>query len=360
MTELLANPYIGTGLPDANALEPGQIRTDPGPAIALYGHCPIAQETPLLQPAKLAADFDVGSIALKDERGRMELGSFKALGAAHAIAKLAAKAKGDHISRDFQDALAGQTFVCASAGNHGLSMAAGAQVFGANAVVYIADSVPQAFAEQLATKGAKVVRHGANYEASMQAAKRAAIEYDWQLLSDSTWPGYHEPAQDVMEGYLIMGAEIARQIDEPPTHVFLQAGVGGLAAACAATVRDTWGNNPKICVVEPDFAPALMDSIAAGKALVTAGPISNMGRLDCKEPSHLALKYLAEQADYFMTITDAEASAAVATLGAQNIETTPSGVAGFAGFINADRAKLGIGAQSRILVVISEAPTDED
>ena len=156
--------------------------------------------------------------------------------------------------------------------------------------VFVAETVPEAFADRLRRKGTEVVRAGATYEASMAEAERQAAENGWQLLSDSTWPEMTSPGRDVMEGYLIMGEEIKHQIPEPPTHVFLQAGVGGLAAACASSARTNWGKEVTIIVVEPEAAPALQASIAAGKPVVAPGPVSNMGRLDCKEPSHLAVE----------------------------------------------------------------------
>ncbi|MEO1918678.1 MAG: pyridoxal-phosphate dependent enzyme [Paracoccaceae bacterium] len=251
--------------------------------------------------------------------------------------------------------------VCASAGNHGLSMAAGARIFGADAVVYLSDTVPEEFAGRLTAKGAKVVRAGANYEASMAAALKVAEENGWELLSDSSWEGYTELPRDVMEGYLIMGTEAADQLSLPPTHIFLQAGVGGLAAACAAAARHYWGDAPKIFVVEPEYAPALFESIAASQAVTAKGPTSIMGRLDCKEPSHLALKYLAKEADGFITISEAEALAAVEDLKAHGLAASPSAAAGYAGLNSAgDKLQeLGLAPDSRIMVYLTEGPVDE-
>ena len=174
-----------------------------------------------------------------------------------------------------------------------------------------------------------------------------------------------------------MGAEAADQIVQPPSHIFLQAGVGGLAAACTAAARTYWGKlfnlpaisfskrrrpvlckSPKIYVVEPEYAPALMDSILAEKAVVSKGPISNMGRLDCKEPSHLALKFLAAEADAFVTVSDGEATDAVEILARHGVATSPSGAAGLAGLVRATGAAAGLGidARARVLVYISEGP----
>jgi len=353
---ILLNRFRETGLPEAS-LAAGEICTNPGAAQALFAKCPVAKPTPLHSLPELAARLGVANIDIKDERTRMGLGSFKALGAAFAIAKAADAAMAKNPALPVEEALAERVFVCASAGNHGLSLAAGAQVFGAKAVVYLSETVPADFAARLEAKGARVMREGAQYEASMEAAKAAAKTRGWTLLSDSSWPGYTELPRDVMEGYLIMGAEVAAQLATPPSHIFLQAGVGGLAAASAAAARHYWGAAPKIYVVEPDYAPALLGSIKAGRPLASKGPVSGMGRLDCKEPSHLALKYLAREADGFITISEAEAASAVEGLRAQGLAASPSAVAGYAGFLCA-REKLGLTADSRVLITLTEGPVD--
>jgi diaminopropionate ammonia-lyase len=360
MQELMANPHRGIGLDGIPGVPNEPVSTDIAGARALFANCPAADRTPLRRVPELAAQSGVGTIHLKDERARMGLGSFKALGAAYAIAKMAmAEAGGD--ADKARSALAGMTFVCASAGNHGMSVAAGARLFGAKAVIYLAETVPIAFAARLEAKGAMVMREGPDYAASMAAALNAADENGWFLLSDSSWEGYTAPARDVMEGYLIMAGEAADEIDQAPTHIFLQAGVGGLAAACTAAARAIWGDEPVIIVVEPDRAPALIESVRAGMPLHAGGPESNMGRLDCKEPSFLALACLAREADHFMTVTDEEAERAVALLGRHGIETSPSGVAGVAALLHMPegaREKIGIGRTSRLLAYISEGPVD--
>lgn len=343
------NPVRGIGIPEVGDLEPGEIVTDPKAARALFARCPHAAPTPLLSNDILAQRLGIGALYIKDERSRMGLGSFKALGAAYAIAKRAA-AKGGPLSDD--------TFICASAGNHGLSMAAGARVFGAKACVYLAETVPEAFADRLRREGAEVVRAGAVYEDSMAAAEKAAVTQGWTLLSDSSWTGYAEPARDVMEGYLIMTAEIADILADAPTHVFLQAGVGGLAAGSAAAIRHFWGAKPCIVVVEPEAASCLMDSVKAGRGVTVEGPVSEMGRLDCKTPSHLALRYLAHEADFFVCLSDEAVHETLILLAALDLHSTPSGAAGIAAVHHAGvhGLALGLGRDSRVLTYLSEGP----
>lgn len=315
---------------------------------ALLARCPAHAETPLHDLPDLAAQAGAGRLFVKDERGRMGLGSFKALGAAHAIAREAVAAD----ARDPGQALAARTFVTASAGNHGLSVAAGARLFGARAVVVLADTVPESFATRLRDKGARVVRAGQTYADSMAAAAAMAAGNGWTLLSDSSWPGYADLPLRVMEGYLHLAAEAAAQIGVAPTHLVVQAGVGGLAAAVAAHARRTWGDAPCIVVVEPAAAPALAESIAAGRVVDTEGPASCMGRLDCKTPSLVALNGLGRDADLFVTIDEDEARAGVAALAAAGIDTTPSGAAGVAALLSG----LGLPGDARVLAYVTEGP----
>tara|TARA_R110002074_G_scaffold127564_3_gene266829 strand:- start:2216 stop:3253 length:1038 start_codon:yes stop_codon:yes gene_type:complete len=315
---------------------------------ALIARCPVAAETPLVDAEAIAAQADVDEVWVKDERGRMGLGSFKALGAAYVIAHDASLG----MAR-------GQTYVTASAGNHGMSVAAGAAAFGAASVVYIAEPVPEAFALRLAEQGAEVVRAGATYEASMEAAMQAAQDRGWALLSDSSWPGYTARPHRLMEGYLVLMAEVIAQMPRVPSHMFLQAGVGGLAGACAALARKAWGDVPRIIVVEPEAAPALHGSVAAGCPVESSGPVSDMGRLDCKMPSLIALKGLARDADAYALITEGEGQAGAGTAMVAGLPSTPSGAAGIAGLLaltEAQRADIGLDATSVVFCVLSEGP----
>ncbi|WP_223420856.1 pyridoxal-phosphate dependent enzyme [Tateyamaria pelophila] len=345
--KILQNPFRGMGLGGDALADIPFPSTDASAPLALLARCPRAAQTPLHDAPEVAAASGVAVVRIKDERGRMGLGSFKALGAAYVIARDAAEGRAQ-----------GQTYVTASAGNHGLSVAAGAAAFGAQAVIYIAETVPESFADRLRGMGAEVVRSGATYEASMEAAMQAAGQGGHVLLSDSSWAGYTDRPYRVMEGYLALMAEVLAQIDVPPTHLFLQAGVGGLAGAAAAIARQEWGDQTRIMVVEPEAAPALIASIEAGMPVETTGPVSAMGRLDCKVPSLIALKGLARDADDFVTITEAEGTDGAARADTFGFATTPSGGAGMSVLLTCaeHRATLGLDASARVLVILSEGP----
>ena len=321
----------------------------------LLSLCPKANETPLIMNEKLSQQCDVAEVWVKDERKRMGMGSFKALGAAYVIAQQAM----DRSEPDIRMALKGVTYVTASAGNHGLSVAAGARVFGAESVVFLPKSVPDVFVARLSEFGARVVRCSGAYESSMSEARIASEKNGWVFLSDSSWPGYTEIPRQVMEGYFVMVAEatdMLQKLGKRPTHIFVQAGVGGMAAAVATYTRYVWGQSTQIIVVEPESAAALMESVRNGRVTRTDGPVSTMGRLDCKEPSFIALRTLAHEANVFLTIDDNEAISAMPVLAASGLQTTTSGGAGVAALILAggNRAELNITQESQILTFVTE------
>lgn len=352
--DVLRNPYRGGGKFVADM---------PFPSVAaqrvadLLVHCPAAAETPLVDVTGLSP---IEALWIKDERQRMNLGSFKALGAAYVIARHAQDIAQQTGASLEDQPLAVRTYVTASAGNHGLSVAAGARVFGARAVVYIGAGVPESFAQRLRAQGADVVREGADYAASMSAAAQAAQDNGWTLLSDSSWAGYSELPYILMEGYVHMAAEAVAQCPDVPTHIFLQAGVGGLAGAVAAYARHAWGDAPQIIVVEPEAAPAIFQSIAQGAVVFADGPQSIMGRLDCKEPSLIALNGLARDADICVTLSDETVAGHLPAMAAHGIATSASGGAGVAAVLDDElRAQLCIDADARVLCIVSEGPDTE-
>ena len=348
--KILHNPFRKTTTPLGTG---GFVKDDSAPVLELLSACPAYKPSPLTTNTTL--DQSIKTLYFKDERSRMGLGSFKALGAAYVIAKIAATRLKDKITdpEAVKTCLSDMCFVSSSAGNHGLSLAAGARIFGAKSVIYLSETVPKDFATRLQTFGATVVIEGTDYDASLKAAIKAAQDNGWYLLSDTTWDGY-TGGVDVMEGYLAIGAELETQITAP-SHIFLQAGVGGLAGAMAAYARKIWGQTPIICVVEPDRAPALFNSIKAGESVYADGDASSMGRLDCKEPSLTALNSLARDCDAFMLLSDEFVETAITALDAHDLTTSPSGGAGYAGFVAAkDAGELALNADSRVLIILSE------
>jgi len=136
-----------------------------------------------------------------------------------------------------------------------------------------------------------------------------------------------------------------------PSHVYLQAGVGGMAAAVAYMIRENWAVQPQIIVVEPEAAPCLRASKSAGEMVTVEGPVSIQGRLDCKAPSMLAFEILRRTANHYVTVSDAVAQAAAEMSADLGMASTPSGAAGLAALL-VDQA--GSSPPRAPLVILSE------
>lgn len=306
------------------------------------------------------------SVYAKDETQRMGLGAFKALGAPYAVARILDDAwrekTGETLTpermgdADIREFAASHTFVCASAGNHGMGVAAGAAAMGGKARIHLARTVPEGFADRLKALGAEVVRSGDIYEESVAAAIADADRTGDTHLADGTWEGYTEIPKWVMEGYCVIAEELRVAFEASgnwPTHVYIQAGVGGLAAAMAHMIRLNWAEQPELIIVEPEAAACLKKSHLAGKPTRGDGPESNMGRLDCKDASIVAWHVLERCDVSYVTLSEVEGQAAANALADKGIGTTPSGAAGYGALIKQTNENL-IGKGARPLVVISE------
>ena len=345
----------------ATRTAPGRrrFRASPDRPLDMLRRCPAYAATPLRALPGLAATLGLGALHAKDETGRMGLGSFKALGGVFAVAQTIAEAAGtsDPASDEAARIAAGMTFITASAGNHGLSLAAGARVFGARAAIVLPSLAPEGLAGRIRSTGAEVVRIAGSYDDAVACALDMARSRGWLLLADGSWDGYVERPALVMEGYTVLAEECRATFEasgEWPSHVLLQAGVGGFAAAVAGHVREHWARQPVIVVVEPEAAPCLMRSVEAGRLVRAEGPVSNMGRLDCKVASLLGFETLRHEADVFATVGDDEAATAAGTLARHGMATTPSGAAALAAL-----GELAPGPDSRCLIVVSEGPVGD-
>ena len=205
------------------------------------------QPTPLVSLTALAAKIGVGGILYKDEGPRFGLGSFKALGGSYAAQRLLQRQisarLGHEVSLEdirtgtYRSEAAEITLVSATDGNHGRSLAWGCQRFGAPCRIYIHAEVSEGRAQAMRDLGADVIRIAGDYDASVILAKQEAADNGWFVVSDTSWEGYSQPPRDVMAGYGVMTQEICDSLEQAPTHVFLQGGVGGLAAGGVAGFR---------------------------------------------------------------------------------------------------------------------------
>lgn len=340
------------------------------------------KETPLVSLPALAGSLGVGSIHLKDEGHRLGLGSFKALGGAYALIKLVQKQASERLGRPVptseilapatREIASDMVFACATDGNHGRSVAQGAQLVGATAVIFVHSGVSKQRIDAIAQFGAHIIRVAGNYDDSVAEAARVATQKGWTILSDTSWPGYEDIPGLVMQGYTILAREAVCAMPASPTHVFLQAGVGGFAAAIAAYLAIRLGSErPHITIVEPQRAACLYESAIAGqtKRIHETEP-TIMAMLECYEPSMIAMNILERIADGFMTVEE-EAAPAIMRRLAHPLGADPaiisgeSGGVGLAGLVALLRDQpiaqhIHLGPSSRILVINTEGATDPE
>lgn len=341
-------------------------------------------ETPLVALPGHAARLGIGALHYKDEAGRFGLGSFKSLGGAYAVFRLlqatlrARGAAGEITASDlergrFSERTSQITVCCATDGNHGRSVAWGARKFHCRCVVYLHENVSAGREMAIAAYGAEIVRTPGGYDESVRCAAADAERNGWTVVSDTSWPGYQIVPRDVMHGYTVMADEVVRRLEpDPPTHVFVQAGVGGLAAAVCARFGHRFGKSrPKFIVAEPARAACLFESARRGRsAAVQIGEETVMACLSAGEPSPLAWSVLDQGADAFMTLGEALAPEAMRALASGENGDLPivAGESGAAGFAALDAAcadsalgrRLGLTAESRVVVFGTEGATDPE
>jgi diaminopropionate ammonia-lyase len=205
--------------------------------------------TPLCTLSGLARAAGVGGLFYKDEASRFGLGSFKALGGAYAVFRLlrqqigSAVSAADLSSGRYADRLAGITVTCATDGNHGRSVAWGARTFGCACKIYVHQTVSQGRCDAIAAYGAKIRRVAGTYDDAVRQAASDAAAQGWYVVSDTSYEGYTDIPRNVMQGYAVMVDEALRQLPDGvlPSHVFVQGGVGGLAASVCAHLWEILG-----------------------------------------------------------------------------------------------------------------------
>jgi diaminopropionate ammonia-lyase len=285
--------------------------------------------TPLARLAHLADMLQIANIWVKDESYRFGLNAFKVLGAIHGLAYLVAhrlKVNAQELcfdllnARSTKERLADTTFVTATDGNHGRAVAWAAQQLGCNAVVYLPKLTSVARYEAIKAHGAQALVIEGNYDDAVQQATEHAQKHGWILVQDTAREGYEEIPAKIMQGYLTILHEALEQLEgEIPTHVFVQCGVGSLAAATQAYLFELFGEaRPIFAVVEPTRAACFYESMSAHdrRPKKLRGNLDTiMAGLACGEPSTLAWKILRDYADVFVACPDYVAMRGMRILG---------------------------------------------
>ena len=314
------------------------------------------QPTPLESLNKLSNELKLKNIFYKDESKRFGLKSFKALGGAYAVEKIT-KGKKDVIVST------------ATAGNHGKSVAWGAKNLGLNCKIFISENVSETRAEEMRNLNAEVIRVKGNYEDSLNFCKEESKKNNWEIIQDVAWPDYELVPKLTMAGYSTIIKEISVQTNEYITHIFLQAGVGGMAAGLVAGVANYFKKVPKIIIVEPENANCVMQSIENNTPTsVDIKKESIMGGMSCGEVSLVPWQILKNSVNNCISVSDKFVSQTVAMLADKIVcdisieggECSTPGITSLISCCNNDETKsaLEINENSNILLIGCEGSAD--
>ena len=315
--------------------------------------------TPLISLNKLSEKLKINKIFYKDESKRFNLKSFKALGGAYAVEKVSRGNKEIVIST-------------ATAGNHGRSVAWGSKKLGLKCKIFISEYVSEFRAKVMRSFGADVIRVKGNYDASLKECIKQSKQNNWQIVQDVAWQDYKLVPKLTMAGYSIMMKEISNQINnEQISHVILQAGVGGMAAAMVAGIARYLDNVPKVIVVEPDNAACVMESIKAGKIKkISIKKESLMGGMSCDEVSLVPWEILKNSVSYCITVSDDYISKTVKFLANCKFsdekivggECSTPGIISLTGLCNDSKIKneINLNENSNVLLFGCEGDADEE
>lgn len=355
---------------------------------AFHRSFPGYMPTPLRSLPALAGMLGIRGMYVKDESWRFGLNAFKVLGGSYAVGRMIADRLGRDIgglpygvmtSPEVRSALGDLTLVTATDGNHGRGVAWTANRLKQRAVVYMPRGTARERLDNILALGADASITDLSYDEDVVLAAKHARENGWLLIQDTSWDGYEEVPARIMEGYTTIGFEIMQQLSgmPKPTHLFLQAGVGSMAAAIAAFFRDLYGSDcPRIAVIEPDKADCFYRSAAAGdgETHAVAGEMDTiMAGLACGVPCPLAWNILHDHADCFVSMPDTAAALGMRILGAPagndpRIISGESGAStsGFTAALMTDpaldemRRKLGMDKDSVVLCISTEGATDRE
>ncbi len=341
--------------------------------------------TPLQKLPGMAKRLGIASLAVKDESYRFGLNAFKVLGGSYAMARYIARETGREIgelsysaltSQELRQAFGQATFFTATDGNHGRGVAWAARQLGQQAVVHMPKGTSQARYDHVANEGAHVTIEELNYDQCVRLAAAEAAETEHGVvIQDTAWEGYEEVPTWIMQGYGTMIREAVAQLEEPPTHVFIQAGVGSLAGAVVAYLTNCYGAKaPRFIVMETEAADCLYRSAVAEAEMPHAvdGDLSTiMAGLACGEANPISYQILRSHVDTFLSCSD-HLSARGMRLLAAPVKGDPTVVSGESGAIGmgcldtimtdstyaALKDHLGLDATSRVLLFSTEGNTD--
>jgi diaminopropionate ammonia-lyase len=353
-------------------LRPAQPHVLPA-TLAFHRSLPAYAVTPCVELAELARELAVSSVVVKNEQSRLGLPSFKLLGSSWAVHERIRRRIGRPagevltLARLREEVRTAHATLCtASDGNYGRSIAALSQLLWCESVIFLPADTVAARVADVRMHGARVELVDGSYDDTVAAARSESAKAGYWYCPDTA--GFDADAAelafvaDVTAGYVTLFRELVDQLGHGPDVLFIQAGVGGLAAG-AAVALEALAPATRIVTVEPAGSNCVQVSIAAGEPRTVRDQFTMLAGLRCQSVSAAAWPLLRARISAALTVSEADAASAMRLLAARGIVAGESGAAGLAGAAVALRsadmcARLNIDRTSVVAVVNTEGATD--
>ena len=354
-----------------------------------FNSVPYYKPTELKELTNLAKQLNVAEIAVKDESSRFGINSFKGAGGLYAMACcIAEKASLDVEKLTYDELMKPEvkkvaeeiTFYTATDGNHGRGIAWAASKLGTHAVIKMPKGSKEIRADHIRKiQNTEVEITDKNYDNTVKEVKELCEkDPNGIMIQDTAWEGYEKIPGWIIKGYGLIVDEFLHQMKEKPTHIFLQAGVGSLAAGIILGLEERMKPEelPVITIVEPETVACyyLSAQKGDGKRHHLEGLTKTMmAGLNCQTPSITAWPIIRDSAKFYGTLSEDVDAEGMARLG-HPLDGDPkvvSGESGAAGFayvyeilsnpdLGKERTELGLDQNSSIVVLSTEGDTDPD
>jgi threonine dehydratase len=212
--------------------------------------------------------------------------------------------------------------VTASGGNHGLGVAYAAARRGVPSTIYLPERAPQSTERRLRELGARVERHGRDWDDAWAVAEKHARETGALLVHP-----FEDP--EVIAGQGTIALELVEQLGRFDV-VVVAIGGGGLIGGIALALKSL-APSVRVVGVEPTGATAMKDSLAAQKLVSLPRVDTIAGTLAPRNVGPHTLALAARFVDDVVLVSDDEMKAAMKTLwGELRVLVEPAGAAAVA------------------------------
>jgi threonine dehydratase len=194
--------------------------------------------------------------------------------------------------------------VAATRGNHGQSIAFAAAKYGIASAVVVPQGNSTTKNAAMRALGAELIECGHDFQASLEASARIALERGWHQV-----PSFHPL---LVHGVATYSLELFRAVPDLGI-LYVQIGLGsGICGALAA--RDALGLKTRIVGVVSAGAPAYARSLAAGRPVSHDVSTRIADGMACRTPDVDALETIRAGVERIVEVTDEEVEEAVRVL----------------------------------------------